>query len=298
MKTKYRFDHDPFIVKQGKKFRLKDQDTAYTGEINDKKEARKALFDDVSHLASAQELLWASRQKSVLIIFQAMDAAGEDGTIKHVMSGVNPQGCSVFSFKAPTEEEKLHHFLWRPMKVLPEAGRIAIFNRSYYEEVLVVRVHPEFLEGQVLQKKPVKDNYKPLWKARYRQINEFERYMANNGTCIIKFFLHISKQEQKKRFLQRLDDKNKQWKFSDADVHERSRWEEYQQVYEDMLNATSTDTSPWYVIPADKKWFARALVADIITARISGLRLRYPRVSEHQRESLMQAKTILEEEEN
>jgi PPK2 family polyphosphate:nucleotide phosphotransferase len=226
-----------------------------------------------------------------------MDAAGKDGTIKHVMSGINPQGCDVYSFKAPTDEERKHHFLWRPMKVLPAAGRIAIFNRSYYEEVLVVRVHPEFLAGQVLPSNLKKENLKPLWKDRYRQINIFEQFMANNGTCIIKFFLNVSRDEQKKRFLERLDDKNKNWKFSAADIKERAHWDEYQQAYQEMLAATSTGNAPWYVIPADKKWFARALVADIISSRIGQMNLKFPKVSKEQMESLNEAKIMLMEEE-
>jgi PPK2 family polyphosphate:nucleotide phosphotransferase len=296
MKERYTFDHAPFMVKPGRKFRLKDHDPGFTSVISDKKEAKKSLLEDVSQLAGAQELLWASGKKSVLIIFQAMDAAGKDGTIKHVMSGINPQGCDVYSFKAPTEEERKHHFLWRPMKVLPAAGRIAIFNRSYYEEVLVVRVHPEFLQGQILHVVPKKGNYNPLWKERYRQINVFEHYMASGGTCIIKFFLNVSKDEQKKRFLQRLEDKRKHWKFSAADIRERDHWDDYQAAFEDMLNATSTDYAPWYVIPAEKKWFARALVADIISSRISAMKLKFPKVSQEQFEELMEAKKALEEE--
>jgi PPK2 family polyphosphate:nucleotide phosphotransferase len=296
MKEKFRFDHTPYIVKPGRKFRLKDHDPAFTSGYNDKKTAKKSLLEDVSQLAAKQELLWASGQRSVLIIFQAMDAAGKDGTIKHVMSGINPQGCDVYSFKAPTEEERKHHFLWRPMKVLPAAGRIAIFNRSYYEEVLVVRVHPEFLAGQVLSLNLRKGNLKPLWKDRYRQITIFEQYMATHGTCIIKFFLNVSRDEQKKRFLERLDDKNKNWKFSAADIKERAHWDEYQQAYQEMLAATSTGNAPWYVIPADKKWFARALVADIISSRIGEMNLKFPKVSKEQMDELMEAKRMLENE--
>jgi PPK2 family polyphosphate:nucleotide phosphotransferase len=296
MKEKYMFDHSPYIVKPGRKFRLKDHDPAFTNGYNDKKTAKKSLLADVIQLASRQELLWASGQKSVLIIFQAMDAAGKDGTIKHVMSGINPQGCDVYSFKAPTDEERKHHFLWRPMKVLPAAGRIAIFNRSYYEEVLVVRVHPEFLDGQVLPFGLKKGNLKPLWKDRYRQINIFEQFMANSGTCIIKFFLNVSREEQKVRFLERLEDKNKNWKFSAADIRERTHWDEYLSAYQEMLAETSAENAPWYVIPADKKWFARALVADIISRRISDLKLKLPVVSKDQMDALMEAKQMLENE--
>jgi PPK2 family polyphosphate:nucleotide phosphotransferase len=293
---KFHFDHEPFIVRPGTKFHLHDHDPSFTHSYKDKEEAKESLLEDVSDLAEAQELLWANGTKSVLIIFQAMDAAGKDGTIKHVMSGINPQGCVVYSFKAPCEEEKKHHFLWRPMKVLPAAGQIAIFNRSYYEEVLVVRVHPEFLEGQVLQVAPKKGNYKPLWQSRYRQINEFEKYMASNGTCIIKIFLNVSREEQKRRFIKRLDDEKKHWKFSAADIRERAFWDDYMRAYEEMLRGTSTEHAPWYVVPADKKWFARALVADIITARIRKLDLSYPEVSREHFESLLNARKELENE--
>jgi PPK2 family polyphosphate:nucleotide phosphotransferase len=287
MTQKFTFDHSPYIVAPGKKFRLKKHKTEITNGDWDKKSARKALEEDVNSLAAAQRLLWASGKRSVLIIFQALDAAGKDGTIRHVMSGVNPQGCDVYSFKAPSEEEKKHHFLWRP---------IAIFNRSYYEEVLVVRVHPGFLDGQVLHKEPDNGNYHHIWKARYVQINEFERYMVANGTSIIKFFLNISKEEQKERFLARLEEKEKHWKFSASDIRERSYWEDYMVAYEDMLTATSTEHSPWYVIPADKKWFARALVADIIASRIRGLKLSYPKMSKEEMEELLEAKKKLENE--
>ncbi len=290
------FVHSLFSVQPGKQFHLEDQDPSGNNGNTNKKEAKKELQEDVSRLSAAQELLWADGQKSVLIIFQAMDAAGKDGTIKHVMSGVNPQGCDVHSFKAPSDEEKKHHFLWRPMKVLPEAGRIAIFNRSYYEEVLVVRVHPEFLEGQVLHTRPGNGNYQTIWEERYQQINDFERYMTSNGTAIIKFFLNVSKDEQKKRFLERLEDRNKNWKFSAADIRERAHWDEYMTAYEEMLNRTSTEYAPWYVIPADKKWLARMLVADIITSRIESMDLHFPHLGEQALEELEKARKSLKKE--
>jgi PPK2 family polyphosphate:nucleotide phosphotransferase len=296
MSKTHRLDHSPFIVQPGKPIRLKDHDPAYTAGFKNKDAAHEALLEDVSGLVTAQDLLWASKQYSVIIVFQALDAAGKDGTIKHVMSGVNPQGVCVSSFKAPTEEERLHHFLWRPMKASPSRGQIAIFNRSYYEEVLVVRVHPEFLEQQWLPHELHGKGLKHLWQSRYNDINAFEEIAQHNNTCVIKFFLHVSKQEQRKRFLERLNKPEKNWKFSAADLRERAHWDEYQSAYEDMLNATSTETAPWYVIPADKKWFTRACVADIITSRIRELDLKYPEVSEKDREALAQAKVELESE--
>jgi PPK2 family polyphosphate:nucleotide phosphotransferase len=241
-------------------------------------------------------VLWAAKECSVVIVLQALDAAGKDGTIKHVMSGVNPQGVYVRSFKAPTAAELLHHFLWRPARELPARGEIAIFNRSYYEEVLVVRVHPEFLVPQWLPNELRMDR-KKLWKVRYGEINEFERVNRQSGnTLFLKFFLHVSMEEQRKRFLSRLDDPAKNWKFSLSDLHERGYWDEYQLAYEDMLNATSTEHSPWYVIPADKKWFTRACVADIITSRIRELGLKYPAVPADEVPLLAEAKKKLDAE--
>jgi PPK2 family polyphosphate:nucleotide phosphotransferase len=296
MKRKFTFDHSYYTVKPGKKIQLKDYDPAFTNSLSDKKEAKEALKEDKDALAEAQELLWASSQQAVLIIFQALDAAGKDSTIKHVMSGVNPQGCEVHSFKAPTEEEKKHHFLWRPDKVLPAAGRIAIFNRSYYEEVLVVRVHPDFLKGQLLPRKLKGKDLKKIWEARYKDINKWEKLMTEQGICIIKFFLNVSKEEQKKRFLERLEKPEKNYKFSAADVKERSFWKDYQKAYEDMLNTTSTVWAPWYVIPADKKWFTRAVVADIIASRINKLKLKIPKLSKEELAELQAAGKELEGE--
>jgi PPK2 family polyphosphate:nucleotide phosphotransferase len=296
MKQKHSLDHTPFLVQPGKKLRLKDHDPGYTGGLKDKAEAREALVDDVSALADAQELLWASKEYSVLIIFQALDAAGKDGTIKHVLSGVNPQGVEVHSFKAPGEEERLHHFLWRPARLSPARGRIAIFNRSYYEEVLVVRVHPELLDKQWLPHELRDEDLAEVWKSRYEDINAFERVGSRNNVCVIKFFLNVSRKEQKKRFLERLSRPEKYWKFSAADLRERAYWDDYVEAYEDMLAATSTKSAPWYVIPADKKWFTRACVADIITDRIGRLGLKPPRVSDKEVEALQEAKQQLEDE--
>ncbi len=297
MKHAHRLDHDPFLVPHGKKVRLKDHDPGYTAGFKDKAEAKAALLEDVSGLAAAQELLWASKEYSVIILLQALDAAGKDGTIKHVMSGVNPQGVEVHSFKAPTDDERLHHFLWRPMRAVPARDRIAIFNRSYYEEVLVVRVHPELLEKQWLPHDLRGKNGKKLWESRYDDINAYERTAERNNVCLIKLFLNVSRAEQRKRFLERLHTPEKHWKFSAADLRERSYWDDYQEAYEDMLAATSTEWAPWYVIPADRKWFARACVADIITSRIAELKLKPPEVSDKDREALAEAKAQLEEEE-
>jgi PPK2 family polyphosphate:nucleotide phosphotransferase len=292
----HHLDHKPFLVPPGQNIRLKDYDPGYTAGFKNKEEAREALLEDVTGLAEAQDVLWASKEHALIILFQALDAAGKDGTIKHVMSGVNPQGVYVKSFKGPSNEELLHHYLWRPMRALPARGEIAIFNRSYYEEVLVVRVHPEFLAGQWLPPELRKD-HKQLWKTRYAEINRFESVLKNeNNTTVIKFFLNVSKQEQRKRFLERLDNPEKNWKFSAADLQERAHWNEYQRSYEDLLEATSTEVSPWYVIPADKKWFTRACVADIITSTIEKLHLKYPRVPESERAILADAKAQLEAE--
>lgn len=293
MSVSHRFNHEPFLVTPGKKFRLKDHDPGATNGIKDKAEAKKSLLEDVSLLADAQDLLWATKQYSLIIIFQAMDAAGKDSTIEHVMSGVNPQGVSVYSFKAPNEEERLHHFLWRPTRVLPERGRIAIFNRSYYEEVLVVRVHPQFLDSQWIAPDLRGRNLDKIWETRFEEINEFEKVYSHQNTVVLKFFLNVSRKEQKKRFLERLDNPEKNWKFAAADVAERAHWDEYMLAYEEMLNATSTKHAPWYVIPADKKWFMRAAVADIIAARIAELKLTTPQIGDKDRTALAAARQQL-----
>lgn len=293
MTKSHRLEHTPFLVPPGKKIKLADYDPGYTAGFPDKATAKAALLEDVSELAQMQDMFWASKQYALIIIFQALDAAGKDSTIKHVMSGVNPQGVTVYSFKAPSEEERLHPFLWRPMRVLPAAGAVAIFNRSYYEEVLVVRVHPEFLGGQLLVPKQLKKDLDHLWNLRYENINTFETTLAQENTRVLKFFLNVSREEQRQRFLKRLEDPEKNWKFSVADLKERAHWEEYQAAYQDMLRATSTDVAPWYIIPADKKWFMRACVADIITTQIRELRLEYPHVGERDAAALAEAKKQL-----
>ncbi len=254
-----------------------------------KERAEEVLEESRKQLAEAQELLYASDTHSVLIVLQAMDAAGKDGTIRHVMAGVNPQGCQVFSFKKPSVEELDHNFLWRYMKSLPERGRIGIFNRSYYEDVLVVKVHPEWLGPG----SPAEPDSK-FWQQRYEDINNFEQHLARNGTLILKFFLHVSKDEQKRRFLERLTNPEKHWKFSDADLEEREHWKSYRKAFEDALTATSTKRAPWHVVPADRKYVARAVVADIIVTAIQGLGLKYPEVSQEKLTKLAEAKTKLE----
>lgn len=297
MTTAHHLDHTPYLVPPGTNVRLDDHDPRDTGGFSGKKEAKQALREDISNLAEMQELLWASAEYGVLIIFQALDAAGKDGAIKHVMSGINPQGVDVYSFKAPTDEERLRHFLWRPAKVMPARGRISIFNRSYYEEVLVVRVHPEWLEQQWLPREFRGGDVSGLWQKRFDEINAFERLMTGNGVVIIKFFLNLSRKEQRERFLERLDNPDKHWKFSAQDVAERAHWDDYTRVYEEMLSHTSTAHAPWYVVPADRKWFTRACIADIIAARIEALDLSWPTVSEADLAALQAARDKLAREE-
>ncbi len=289
---------DRFRVPPGEAVRLKDHNPgwAQTKEMEElgkdalKERARQILDQNLADLAEAQDLLYADDRYALLVVFQAMDAAGKDGTIKHVMSGVNPQGCQVFSFKKPSAEELDHDFLWRYVRCLPERGRIGIFNRSYFEDVLVVKVHPELLAAQRL---PDATARKKLWRRRYQDINAFERHLVRNGTVILKFFLNVSKGEQKRRFLDRLDRPDKHWKFSAADLEERAHWGQYMKAYSDCLSATSTRWAPWYVIPADHKWVARAVVADVITTTLRSLDLRYPEVTDVQRSALAEAKQRL-----
>jgi PPK2 family polyphosphate:nucleotide phosphotransferase len=288
-------------VPSGERVRLSDYATdwdflpelAELGKDQVRAAATRILAENQTHLAQAQDLLWASDSWSVLVVLQAMDAAGKDGMIKHVMSGVNPQGCQVYSFKVPSAEEVDHNFLWRYMRALPERGRLGIFNRSYYEDVLVVRVHPEILEKQRL---PARKYDKNFWAARYDDINRFERHLVRNGTLVLKFFLHISKAEQRRRFIDRLEDPDKHWKFSLGDLAERGHWDAYQEAYEDAINATSTKWAPWYVIPADLKITARALVSEVMATRIQKLKLRYPEVSGEQQQRLAEALTELQKE--
>jgi PPK2 family polyphosphate:nucleotide phosphotransferase len=293
---------DLFRVPAGKKVRLKDHNPGWKqsaefeelGKEGLKERAKQTLEQNLADLAEAQNLLYADDRYSVLIVLQAMDAAGKDGTIKHVMSGVNPQGCQVFSFKKPSAEELDHNFLWRYMRSLPERGRIGIFNRSYYEDVLVVKVHPELLGRQLPRQKEKVG--KKFWEGRYEDINAFERHLVRNGTLILKFFLNVSKDEQKRRFLERLDRPEKNWKFSPSDLAERGYWDDYTAAYEDALGATSTEWAPWYVVPADNKWVTRAVVADIVTTSIRGLDLKYPDVTPEQRKVLAEARKKLEAE--
>ncbi len=286
-------NHNHFIVKPGDKISLKDYDPKYTGSFQNKIEAKGKLEAGIQQLSKYQDVLYAHDAYALLIIFQAMDAAGKDSTIKHVMSGVNPQGCQVFSFKAPSAEELDHDYLWRSAKALPERGRIGIFNRSYYEEVLVVRVHPEILKKQQL---PVFPKGNQIWKQRFEEINNFEKYLVNNGIIILKFFLNVSKEEQKNRFLRRIELPEKNWKFSVNDAKERAFWDDYMKAYEDAFNHTSTSWAPWYIIPADNKWFTRLAVAEIITSKLEELDLKYPTVSEEHKQHLLQAKMMLEQE--
>ena len=284
------------MVEPGKKIALqKDFDPGYTGTFKQRKDAEQELLKNVEQLAAQQDVLYASHTYALLLVFQAMDAAGKDGTIKHVMSGVNPQGCQVFSFKSPSAEELNHDYLWRTNKCLPERGRIGIFNRSYYEELLVVRVHSEFLSGEHL---PAVSKEQSIWKRRFEEINNFERYLTNNGIIILKFFLNVSKKEQKKRFLTRIEEKEKNWKFSANDIRERRYWANYMTAYEDTFNHTSTEYAPWFVIPADHKWYTRLCVSQIIVAALKSLDLKYPKVSDAAVAALAEAKKeLLESEE-
>jgi PPK2 family polyphosphate:nucleotide phosphotransferase len=280
------------IVPPGKKVDLQDYDPADTGKFENKESAQVKLAAGILQLAEYQNILYAQNKFAVLIIFQAMDAAGKDSTIKHVMSGINPQGCQVFSFTSPSTEELDHDYLWRIHKSVPERGRIGIFNRSYYEEALIVRVHPELLAAQSLPHVDLKQ----IWPQRFQEINDFERYLTNNGTVIIKFFLHVSKKEQKRRFLDRINAPEKHWKFSAQDIQERAYWDDYQAAYTDIFNHTSTAAAPWYIIPADRKWFTRLTVADIICDRLQQMDLAYPQISDEQRAQLAIAKKALEQE--
>lgn len=281
----------PFRITKGKNFRLKDFDPADTcGLKMDKGEAAKMLQRGNEWLAEEQEMLYAQDRWSVLLIFQAMDAAGKDGTIKHVMSGVNPQGCQVFSFKQPSSEDLDHDFMWRYAKSLPERGRIGIFNRSYYEEVLVVRVHPEILERQKLPPKLVS---KHIWDERLADIAHFEDYMTRQGTLVLKFFLNVSRKEQKNRFMERLDKPKKNWKFSASDVHERRFWSDYMYAFEEAISATASKHAPWYIVPADNKWFTRLFVAAAIVSAVEELSLSFPKIDDKMKKELAAARAEL-----
>jgi len=284
-----------FRVDDGKKFRLKefapDETLGFDHRDGIKDLAAETLREEIELLSEMQDKLYAQDRWGLLLIFQAMDAAGKDGTIKHVMSGVNPQGCQVYSFKTPSPEELDHDFLWRTSQCLPERGRIGIFNRSYYEEVLVVRVHPEFLGRQRIPQRLLTNQ---LWKERFEDISAFERYATRNGIAIVKFFLNVSREEQKKRFLERLDNPDKNWKFSMADARERERWGDYMDAYEEMIRHTASPHAPWYVVPADKKWFTRLVVAAAVLEALDDMNLAYPKVDDEKRKELEAARSMLE----
>jgi PPK2 family polyphosphate:nucleotide phosphotransferase len=281
---------EDYRVNHGKNFKLKSYDPADTGHWRSKEHAEQALQEGIARMADLQDKLYAQDRWAVLLIFQAMDAAGKDGIIKHVMSGVNPQGCQVYSFKAPSEKELQHDFLWRTTLDLPERGHIGIFNRSYYEEVLVVRVHKNILENEKMPESLVTKN---LWQERFEDIHAFERHMARNGTVIRKFFLHLSKKEQERRFLARLEQPEKNWKFSGPDIREREFWDDYQHAYEDMIRNTASKHAPWYVVPADHKWFTRLVVSAVVVHTLESLNLAYPKVDAAKRKELEAAKKLL-----
>src|SRR5438270_1946794 len=279
-----------YCVTDGNKFRMKDFDPSDTTGVKSKKDAEALLEESSTALSQMQEKLYAQDRWALLLIFQGMDAAGKDGAIKHVMSGVNPQGCDVYAFKAPSNEELDHDYLWREHKVVPQRGKIGIFNRSYYEELLVVRVHPEYLTAEKLPERLVT---KHIWEERYEDINAFERYLTRNGVVIRKFFLHISKEEQRKRFLERLEGSKKNWKFSMADVQERGFWKDYQEAYEEMIQQTAAKHAPWYVIPADNKWFTRLVIAAAILEALNELHLSFPELETSKRKELASARASL-----
>jgi PPK2 family polyphosphate:nucleotide phosphotransferase len=285
---------EKFLVPEGKKLNLKTHKPAFTGDYTDKENAEIDLRENVERLSELQDVLYAENKHALLIIFQAMDAAGKDSAIKHVMSGLNPQGTEVTSFKQPSSEELDHDYLWRSMKALPQRGRIGIFNRSHYEEVLIVRVHPEILQFQQLPDKMRAD--KNIWKKRFEQIRNFEEYLTENGIHVLKFFLNVSKDEQKKRFLKRINTPEKNWKFSATDAKERLLWDDYMQAYQDAIEATSTKNAPWYIVPADSKWFTRVAVSEIIAQKLESLDMKYPVLDEEHRKELLEAKKILESE--
>jgi PPK2 family polyphosphate:nucleotide phosphotransferase len=285
---------EKFRVREGSKVNLRDYPTDFTADYSDKDEAVEDLEKNVERLKEMQDVLYAQDVHSLLLIFQAMDAAGKDGAIEHVMSGVNPQGCHVVSFKQPSDEELSHDYLWRCAKNLPERGRIGIFNRSHYEEVLVVRVHPGILQSQHLPAS-VKDD-KDIWKKRFKQIRNFEEHLCENGTHIIKFFLNVSKKEQKERFIARAQEPEKNWKFSAGDVKERGHWDDYMNAYTEAIQETSTEKAPWYIIPADKKWFTRLAVSEVIVKALESMDLHYPVVTEEHRRDIEEAVRLLETE--
>jgi PPK2 family polyphosphate:nucleotide phosphotransferase len=283
----------PFRVDDGKHFRLKDYDPGETRGLKSNEDAVELLERGIHQMAQLQDKLYAQNSWALLVMFQAMDAAGKDSAIKHVMSGVNPQGCQVYAFKEPSAEELDHDYLWRASKVLPRRGHIGIFNRSYYEEVLVVRVHEELLKNERL---PAPLVTKHIWKERYEDISRFERYLTRNGIVVRKFFLNVSKEEQKKRFLERLKEPQKHWKLSASDVQERKHWDNYSEAYEEMIAHTASEHSPWYIVPADNKWFTRVVVAEVIVETLENLKLSYPRLDAAQKRELKAAMSLLQRE--
>lgn len=285
-------DHTDLLATQDNHVDLSTFDPAFTANFKNKHEAHDKLREDLKQLSELQDIFFADRRYALLVIFQGMDTAGKDGAIRHVMSGISPQGVDVHAFKQPSAQELSHDYLWRCVKELPERGRIGIFNRSYYEELAIVRVHKSFLEKERL---PAEPSGAELWKARYEDIVSFERHLVRNGTLVLKFFLHLSKDEQRKRLLARIDVPEKNWKMSAADLHERTFWDSYQRVYDQLLTHTSTDTAPWYIIPADHKWFARTAIADIIVARLKALKQSYPSVSEDRLRQLAVERKALED---
>ncbi len=285
---------EQFLVPENSQIDLSNFPSGYTGDYNDKDRAKKDLKENIKKLSDLQSVLWAQDVNALLIIFQAMDAAGKDSAIKHVMSGLNPQGVDVNSFKQPSPEELDHDYLWRAMKVLPERGRIGIFNRSYYEDVLVVRVHPEILQFQRLPHE-IKENPN-IWQQRFGQMRNFEQYLSENGIHVLKFFLNVSKEEQKERFLDRINRPEKNWKFSASDAKERGFWDKYMEVYADAISNTSTKNAPWYIVPADHKWFTRIVVSNVIINKLKSLEMSYPVVTEQHMKSLLEAKKMLESE--
>ena len=283
-----------FKILPKQSFHLKDFDPDYCDGFKHEKEAKKQLKKDIKLLSKLQYKLYAENKKSVLIIFQAMDAAGKDGAIKHIFSGVNPQGCQVHSFKQPSNNELYHDYLWRHYKRLPERGRIGIFNRSHYENVLITKVHPEFILNENLPEiNSLSDVNDEFWNKRYKQINNFEKTIAENGTTILKFFLNVSKEEQKNRFLERIENEEKNWKFSSADMKEREYWNDYQKAYEQAINKTSTEIAPWYIIPANNKWFTRIAIGKIIVNTLISMNCKVPEISDHERSELIKAKKQL-----
>jgi PPK2 family polyphosphate:nucleotide phosphotransferase len=287
-----KIDSKDFRVREGDEVSLRKWPTNIAPVYKSKEQYKELLEEHVAKLSALQELLYASNKHAVLLVFQAMDAAGKDGAIRHVMSGVNPQGCQVFSYKHPSPTESQHDFLWRTTRDLPERGKIGIFNRSYYEEVLIVRVHPEILRGEGLPDPPHRE--KAIWRDRYRSIVDLERHLSGNGTRVVKFYLHLSKKEQKKRFLERIDQPEKNWKFSVADIEERKFWKDYMTAYEECISATSTKEAPWYVVPADDKQNARLIVSQIVLDTLEGLKMTYPKTSDERRQELQAIRKRLE----